>query len=139
MLDSTAENPPRLHEYADLDSLLGFKGNYMIFPLRKCTYLTDYMMQEYIDDYFGIRDPDLDSEYTTSELVHLSEKLLNDDSVEESAKEALRAMIKRRLTTPRRENELVVVPSGQLFVEALKGTQKLLESFKEAHRGLDVK
>ena len=38
-----------LEEVADLDNLLGFKGNYMMFPLKKGNDLTDFMMIPYID------------------------------------------------------------------------------------------
>ena len=33
---------PCLEEVADLDDLLGFKGNSMMFPLRKSNVLTDF-------------------------------------------------------------------------------------------------
>ncbi|MEW7292164.1 hypothetical protein [Aquimarina sp. 2304DJ70-9] len=38
----------KLHEVADLDNLLGFKGNYMIFPLKIQSYMTAYMAQSYL-------------------------------------------------------------------------------------------
>ena len=132
----------RLHEIADLDNLMGFKGNYMIFPLKQCTYITDFMMQDYIDDYFGIRDPDLVGDFTTEELLRYAEALYYDESIPESEREATRAAINQlvqdRLTSPRIENELIVVPTGQLFIEALKGEHALLENFKKLHRQLDV-
>lgn len=132
----------RLHEIADLDNLMGFKGNYMIFPLKQCTYITDFMMQDYIDDYFGIRDPDLVGDFTTEELLRYAEALYHDESIPESEREETRAAINQlvqdRLTSPRVENELIVVPTGQLFIEALKGEHALLENFKHLHRQLDV-
>jgi hypothetical protein len=42
-----------LAEIADLDSLLGFKGNYMIFPLLNSNVLTDFMMAPYVDSKFA--------------------------------------------------------------------------------------
>lgn len=40
----TTDNPTkRLVEIADIDNLLGYKGNYMIFPLKEHNYLTNYM------------------------------------------------------------------------------------------------
>jgi len=132
----------RLHEIADLDNLMGFKGNYMIFPLKQCTYITDFMMQDYIDDYFGIRDPDPVGDFTTEELLRYAEALYHDESIPESEREETRAAINQlvqdRLTSPRIENELIVVPTGQLFIEALKGEHALLENFKHLHRQLDV-
>src|SRR5262249_271719 len=57
-LDSVLEYEP-LEEVADLDTLLGFKGNYMMFPLKASNVLTDFMMIPYLDAVMGIRDPDL--------------------------------------------------------------------------------
>jgi hypothetical protein len=132
----------RLHEIADLDNLMGFKGNYMIFPLKQCTYITDFMMQDYIDDYLGIRDPDLVGDFTTDELLRYAEALYHSEDFSDEEKTEARAAINRlvqeRLTSPRVENELIVVPTGQLFIEALKGEHALLENFKQLHRQLDV-
>src|SRR5262245_30366562 len=44
-----------------------------------------------------------------------------------------------RLTSTRKDNELVVVPTSSLYIEALVGTHPLLEDFKLIHRALDVK
>ena len=132
----------RLHEIADLDNLMGFKGNYMIFPLKQCTYITNFMMQDYIDDYFGIRDPDPVGNFTTDELLRYAESLYHSDEYSDEEKAEVRAAVNRlvqdRLTTPRVENDLIVVPTGQLFIEALKGEHALLENFKQLHRKLDV-
>ena len=125
-----------LAQLADLDRPLGFKGNYILFPLKECTYLTDFMMQEYIDDYFGVRDPDEGSNYTTEELLKYAEGIRSDLSDEQ--RRALDQLIAQRLTQPRRESETIVVPTGQLFIEALLGSRSLLEPFKMLHRGLDV-
>jgi hypothetical protein len=35
-------------------------------------------------------------------------------------------------------DDTIIVTTGELFMDALKGGQTLLESFKRAHRGLDV-
>ena len=47
-----------LVEVADLDNLLGFKGNYMIFPLKEHNALTEFMAAPYVDSAFGAMDPD---------------------------------------------------------------------------------
>jgi hypothetical protein len=47
-----------LVELADLDTLLGFKGNYMIFPMKEHNALTEFMAAPYIDSAFGAMDPD---------------------------------------------------------------------------------
>ena len=44
-----------------------------------------------------------------------------------------------RLTAPRKDNDLVIVPTDSLYIECLVGTHPLLEDFKLAHRALDVK
>jgi hypothetical protein len=44
-----------------------------------------------------------------------------------------------RLTSARKDNEKVVVPTTSLYIECLVGTHPLLEDFKLAHRALDVK
>lgn len=123
-------------EIADLDNPLGFKGNYIIFPLKECTYLTDFMMQEYVDDYFGIRDPDEAGNFTTEELLKYAE--LAREEMTDEERSALDRIIAEHLTNPRRDSDTIVVPTGQLFIEALPGAHSLLEPFKMLHRGLDV-
>lgn len=133
----------RLVEVADLDSPLGYKGNYIIFPLKTCTFVTDYMMREYVDDYFGIRDPDEYSEFTAEELLQYMKELQRKAEEEgnpltEEETDALIDIITKRLSSPRRESDLVVVPTGELYMEALMGAHPLLEQFKLNHRGYDM-
>lgn len=128
----------KLHEIADLDSPLGYKGNYMIFPLRECVYLTDFMMQEYVDGYLGLRDPDdALGEFPDKEgLIRFAENIY--DKLSDNEQVAMRRILLQRLTSERKDDELIVVPTGQLFIEALPGTHPLLEEFKQKHRRLDV-
>jgi len=42
----------KLVEIADIENLLGFKGNYMIFPLRIQSYFTAYMAQSFVGGFF---------------------------------------------------------------------------------------
>jgi hypothetical protein len=58
-----------LEEVADLDNLLGFKGNYMMFPLKKSNVLTDFMMIPYLDPVFGLRDPDALGNWILTDFV----------------------------------------------------------------------
>jgi hypothetical protein len=46
----------KLHQIADLENLLGFKGNYMVFPMVNFNYMTWLMTQVYIhiDDNGGV-------------------------------------------------------------------------------------
>lgn len=122
----------KLHEVADLDNPLGFKGNYMIFPLRECSLITDYMMWDYVDSYFGIRDPDELSEFTTDELLEYRRDLVEEEQ------EALDYIIAKRLSSPEVGESMVVIPTGHLYIEALLGGHTLLEPFKLAHRGYDA-
>ncbi len=135
---STATESKRLHQIADLDNLVGFKGNYMMFPLKECTYITDFMMQDYVDDYFGIREPDPVSGYSTEELLTYAEQVWHHEDTTDEMREALNNLIQQRLTSPRLDDEMIVVPTGQLFIEALKGEHALLENFKEQHRAMDM-
>jgi len=132
--DHVAERP--LVEIADLDRPLGFKGNYIIFPLKECTYITDFMMQEYVDDYFGIRDPDVLHEFPTQELVdYLRER---GPTMEPADRAALERLLSRRLTRTGEDAETIIVPSGQLYMEVLRSEHAVLEKFKALHRALDV-
>ena len=128
----------RLHEIADVDNLLGFKGNYMIFPLKTCTYITNYMMQDYVDEYLGVRSPDPLSDLSTDELLEYAEQIWHHEDTTEAQQNALEQLIVERLNSPRLKDERIVVPTGQLFIEALKGNHTLLEHFKLKHRELDV-
>ncbi len=127
-----------LAEIADLDSPLGYKGNSIIFPLKEPCHLTTYMMSEFVDDYFGVRDPDPGGEHRLEDLlVHAQEVWHHEDTTDEQ-REALREEIIRRLSELRRSSDEIVVPSGQLFMEALPGRHPLLEDFKLRHRREDL-
>lgn len=136
--DMVAKRP--LIEIADLHTPLGFKGNYVLFPLKECTHITDFMMQEYIDEYFGVRDPARDTGFTTEELLRYAAELWNDPATDLSEAEltALRQLVLDHLSGPNLGQQTVVVPTGQVYMEALKGEGVLLEEFKRAHRGMDV-
>jgi hypothetical protein len=139
-LDPTLEYK-HLEEVADLDGLLGFKGNYMIFPLRERNDLTDFMTLPYVDPSLGVRDPDPAAGWTLSELSdyicclkqHSTEKEF--DRKRPGLIEAYTALIAR----PRIDEEELVVPTASLFIEALPGAHPILEDFKLLHRAVDVK
>jgi len=139
-LPTPDESKRRLVEIADLDRPLGFKGNYIIFPLKVCTYLTEFMMRQYVDGYFGARDPDPAAEFSTEELLDYAERILHDpvEGSRAEIREALTILLERRIREPSRGSDIVVVPTGQLFVEALVGTHPLLEQFKLIHRAYDM-
>jgi hypothetical protein len=132
----------KLVEVADLENVLAYKGNYMVFPLRENNYVTLHMMQDYIDvgDVLGLRDPDELGNYSIEELKELAECIIsNKPDVFTDHRTEFRDMIIERLSSPRREKELVIVPTNSLYIECLVGTHPLLEDFKLIHRALDVK
>jgi hypothetical protein len=135
-----------LVEVADLDNVLGYKGNYAIYALNQNNFLTYHMMQNYLDvaDDIKIRDPDDLANYTVSDLQKFARGLYECDTTKDkgiynSHKEEIRKMIIARLMSGRPEDDRVIVPTDSLFIEALVGTHPLLEEFKLLHRALDVK
>jgi hypothetical protein len=62
-----------LVEIADLDEVLGYKGNYAIYRLKQNNYLALHMMQSYLElsDEITVRDPDDVANYTVEELQEL--------------------------------------------------------------------
>jgi hypothetical protein len=128
-----------LEEIADLDTLLGYKGNYMIFPLKRPCYLTSYMLREFVDGYFGVKDPDELGNYTVEELEDYVDCVSKRTDVSDADKKKLRDLLKSRLAAARVTSDLIIVPTGQLFIEALPGRHPLLEDFKLRHRLEDVR
>jgi len=129
----------RLHEVADVDSLLGFKGNYAMFPLREGNAITDYMAQDFLDSYFGVLDPDPFGEVpTTTQAVALAECAWNRPETTDADREEITEWLLAVMAAQERISEEIIVPTGQLFMEALPGAHPLLEDFKLRHRALDL-
>ncbi len=135
------EDEVPLVEVADLNNLLGYLGNYMIFPLEESNDLTTFMMAPYIDAHGGIQDPDDFGNYTLADLdkyiCSLQKNLSEEDF--ESLKPSIEEIYRTRLNNPRPDSEEIVVPTGSLFIEALPGEHPILEDFKLMHRAIDVK
>ncbi len=132
----------KLVDVADLDTVLGYKGNYTIFPLEENNLLTLHMMQDYLDvgDELLLRDPDETGDYTIDELQRLAQCLHDTDKdLYEDRKEELKELLRQRLLSSRALDDRVIVPTSSLYIEALVGTHPLLEDFKLLHRALDVK
>jgi hypothetical protein len=134
-----------LAEIADLDRPLGFKGNYIIFPMKKSNALTDYMMIPYIDTVLGLHDPDQEGSWTPTtfaeyarDLYQRRERTLSEDEQTE-LKQRLRRQYQRIAANAQAAGDRITVPTASLFIEALPGTHPLLEDFKLAHRIIDVK
>jgi hypothetical protein len=132
----------KLVEVADLENVLAYKGNYMVFALKENNYVTLHMMQDYVDvgEELLLRDPDEAGNYTVEELQELATCVNRDepDAFQLHRKE-FRDLLIDRLTSPRKDSDLVNVPSNSLYIECLVGTHPLLEDFKLIHRALDVK
>lgn len=132
----------KLVEVADLDTVLGYKGNYAIYALNQNNYITLHMMQDYLDvsDVVKLRDPDDFGNYTADELQKLAECMYKrNPATYAKYRDQLKDLIIKRLTSGRAEDDRVIVPTDSLYVEALVGTHPLLEDFKLIHRALDVK
>lgn len=132
----------KLVEVANLDKVLGYKGNYAIFALNENNFITLHMMQDYLEvsDKVSLRDPDDMANYSVDELQRLAECMYrkNPDEFRKN-QDRFKRLIIDRLMSGRAEDDLVVVPTTSLYIEALVGTHPLLEDFKLIHRALDVK
>lgn len=132
----------KLHQVADLENLIGFKGNYMMFPMVNFNYMTWFMMQDYlhldIDTGVTARDPDPLGDLTISQLQDAMAGIYARDPRSFAAKQPIFEEVMRRLLSTQNP-EMVIVPSNSLYIEALPGTHPLLEDFKLIHRALDVK
>lgn len=133
----------QMNEIADLDTVLGYLGNYAIYPLLENNFITLSMMLEYLefsDEVVRLRDPDPLGNYTVAELLDLADCVKRHDSAtfDAHAKD-FKDLIVKRLLSGRVEDDRVIVPTDSLYLEALVGTHPLLEDFKLLHRALDVK
>jgi len=134
----------KLHQIADIDQLLGFKGNYMMFPLTDFNnYMAWYLIQNHIhlDPTAGLvfSDPDPLADIPTPAALEEALKAIhaqNPASFAEHEEEFEAAMLE---LLSNQADRMVIVPSDQLYVEALPGTHPILEDFKRMHRALDVK
>ena len=132
----------KLVEVADLDNVLAYKGNYMVFALKENNYITLHMMQDYLDvgEELLLRDPDELGNHSIEQLQELARAVNKKDPNEFNARrDDFKKMLMDRLTSSRKDNDLVIVPTSSLYIECLVGTHPLLEEFKLIHRALDVK
>jgi hypothetical protein len=145
---ATLQMPPvtvdkkKLVEVADLDNVLAYKGNYMVFALKENNYITLHMMQDYLDvgEELLLRDPDPLGDHGIQKLQELATSINRiDPNVFNARRDDFKKMLMDRLTSSRKDNEPVIVPTNSLYIECLVGTHPLLEDFKLIHRALDVK
>ncbi len=129
----------QLIEVADINNLLGFKGNYMIFPMKEHNPLTSLMAAPYVDEGFGAMDPDELGSITLTEFSkYLCCLHANEPALFEQLKPVLQAWYEKLVSDPQRNGDEVIVPTGSLFIEMLPSEKSLLEDFKLAHREWDV-
>lgn len=132
----------KLHQVADLETLVGFKGNYMIFPMVNFNYMTWFLMQDYIhlDDTTGVtaQDPDPMADLTIEQLKSAMSTIYAGNPQSFAANQPIFEEIMLRLLSTQNP-EMVILPSSSLYIEALPGTHPLLEDFKLIHRAIDVK
>ncbi|MDO8860305.1 DUF2225 domain-containing protein [Haliea sp. E1-2-M8] len=140
--DQVVETVP-LYQVADIDDLIGFRANYMIFPMQKANAITDFMMEPYVERAaggFGITDPDDLGNMNLDDFLDyvccLKENL--DPKEFAALEDGLRAQLKRLLQSPLRDDEEIVVPMDAMYIEALPGSRPILEDFKLLHRQLDA-
>ncbi|MCB0196733.1 MAG: hypothetical protein KDJ65_32575 [Anaerolineae bacterium] len=133
----------KLVEIAELDNLLGYKGNYMIFPLKENNLITLFMMQGYISDRVmgKLWDPDELANYTFEEMKELVRCYYEryPASFTNEVKNQYRDLFIKKLMDPYPEKETIIVPTDSLYIEALPGKHPILEDFKLIHRAVDVK
>jgi hypothetical protein len=133
----------KLHQVADIENLIGFKGNYMIFPMVNFNYMNWFMMQPYLslDDTTGVtaKDPDPLASMSIADLKQAIATVVagNPDSFTPEIQQVFEEIMTRLLST--QNDQMVIVPSNSLYVEALPGTHPLLEDFKLIHRAIDIK
>lgn len=131
-----------LAQVADLDNLLGYFGNLMIFALKEPNPLTAFMAEPYVLHGFEeLADPDDLGNWTMEEFADYVCRLRERSTDEEfeAVRPLLREQYERLLRAPRRTAEEIVVPTGSLFIEALPASTSLMERFKTLHRAIDVK
>ena len=140
--NGTLETVP-LYQVADIDGMLGFRANYMIFPMKKANAITDFMMEPYVEKAaggYGITDPDDLGNISLDEFSEyvccLKEKLTVKEF--EDLRDELSAQLKKLLQSPLRDDEEIVVPMNATYIEALLGATPLLENFKLLHRQIDA-
>lgn len=141
-IDPIIEQQPPLPlvEVADLDNILGYRGNYMVFPLKQHNGITQIMAMPYVDASFGAMDPDQLSNVSLEDYARyvcaLREQMAAADFDE--LKVTLKGWLELLLADPLRNGDEIIVPTSSLYIEMLLSANSLLEDFKLFHREWDV-
>ena len=130
----------KLIEVADLGNLMGYFGNYMIFPLLESNVITDFMMAPYLEEGSWVKDPDDFGNFTLTDLDKYVCCLKKNMSTEDfnEIKPSIDKVYEARLTDPRPDEEEIIIPTESLFIEILPSEHTVLEKFKLQHRAVDV-
>ena len=132
-------NYKKLGDIADLNNLLGYFGNYMMFPLREINYLLVFMMKDYVDQTKGgARDPDESVTPSSQNMIDHIQCLYeqNPDSFTEEDWNKFKDILLDHFNPF--ESEEIIVPTDSLYIEALTGAHPILEDFKLKHRAIDA-
>lgn len=115
-------------------------GNYLAFRMKAHNALTEFMAAPYIDRAFGAMDPDELSNVSLDQFSKyvccLHERMKPEDF--DDLRDELREWLEKILSSPQRNGDEIVVPTGSLFIESLVDPNTVLEDFKLKHRELDV-
>jgi hypothetical protein len=125
-----------LASITDIDNPIGYKGNYILFPLTASCAITDYMLSEYIDSNYGVSDPDGSDAFDPEQFDDQWQAALA--AGDQAQLTQLQAYLQAHIEQINNESDEIIVPTGQLFIEALPGSHPLLEDFKVLHRAADV-
>lgn len=133
-------SPKPLMEVADLDAILGFRGNYLVLPMKQHNAITEIMAMPYVDASFGAMDPDQLSNVSLEDYARyvccLRKELSADDF--DALKVTLKGWLEMLLADPLRNGDEIIVPTNSLYIEMLLSANTLLEDFKLFHREWDV-
>lgn len=131
---SLAAKKHTLAEIADIDNPIGYKGNYIIFPLVGTCPITSYMLNDFVNSHYGVNDPAV-QEFDAEDFDQRWEAAAGNVGERTRLQQELRTY----LSQVRQSTDELIVPTGQLFIEALPGAHPLLEDFKLLHRLEDVR
>jgi hypothetical protein len=129
-----------IEEVADLGTMLGCIGNYIVFPMKRHNALTEIMVMPYLDASFGAMDPDQLSNVSLENFARYVRCLRAEMSDSEFAEiqESLKAWLKLLLSDQLRNGDEIVVPTSSLYIEVMTSANTLMEDFKLQHRKMDV-
>jgi multidrug efflux pump subunit AcrA (membrane-fusion protein) len=123
---------------ADLRTLLAVEGNYLVVPLKEHTLVSEFMLTPFFHPELGLRDPD-ELGWALSDFHRYARALKDTDlTAFTAALPRLRALESMLRSSPRRETEDIIVPTGALFVEALPGRHTVMQEDSLFHRKMDA-